>query len=221
RATTAWARWWRRVACDAARPRTVAKTPGPAARNASDAAGIPRWACRWDRVNSCVDVGLQFSLQKLFGVVEPGANRADGAPHHFGDFLMTEAVNFVQCDHGAMLDRQLLQRLVQFFLKFADKRRAVGRPLVGQLVDHFADVILVVHLLEAEKRAQPVLAQMGQRAVDRDAIQPGKEGGLTLEAVDGLKGLDEGLLRQIRRVLAVGGQIVKHAKETFAVFEDQ
>ena len=49
--------------------------------------------------------------------VEPGDD--------VGDLLMAQALDFEQSHHGAMLDRQFLHRIVQFFLKFPH----VGAPV--------------------------------------------------------------------------------------------
>ena len=82
------------------------------------AQGIP--GVGWGPV-SFTKVGLQFGLKLLLRIVQPGAHSAHGAIHDIGNFLMTKAIYLKQSNHGSVLDRQFLHRLVQSFLKFLNK----------------------------------------------------------------------------------------------------
>src|SRR5579884_1074455 len=126
---------------------------------------------------------------------------------------MAESIDFEQSYHGTMFDRQFLQRLVQFFLKLFYKCSALGAALVAQQGKDLGGFVLFGDLFQAEKSAQAVFSQMGDSGVDRNPVQPGKEGGLPLEAIDGLKCLDKSVLRQVGGVLAVSGHIVDHGKK--------
>ena len=74
-----------------------------------------------------------------------------------------------------MFDRQLLHRLVQFFLKFFYKELPIAAIFISQLLKDFSICILFVEFLKAEEGAQAGFAQMGERGIDRDAVEPGKE----------------------------------------------
>src|ERR1700678_965636 len=105
-----------------------------------------------------------------------------------------------------MIDRQFLHRLVQFFLKFTDEGIPPDARLVGEGIYQLAGHrVVLTDRLEAEERPQAVLPQVAQRGVDRDAVEPREERGLSLEAVDRLERLYEGGLRQVRGLLAIRG----------------
>ena len=61
---------------------------------------------------------------------------------------------------------------------------------------------------------------MSQRRIEGDPIQPSEEAGFAFEAIDGLKGLDEGVLSQIRGVFPIGCQIVDDRVDTLPIFQD-
>ena len=77
-------------------------------------------------------------MQQLLRIVEAGANGSDGAIHYFGYFMMAQAIDFKKRYHGAMLGRQLLHRIVQFFLKLMDERVPVGPGFIRERGDDFA-----------------------------------------------------------------------------------
>ena len=64
---------------------------------------------------------------------------------------MTQTVDFEQSDHSTMLDRQLLECLVQFFLELLDEQLTVTACLVGQLRNDFMTLLFIVDLFETEK----------------------------------------------------------------------
>src|SRR5882762_8742191 len=78
-----------------------------------------------------------------------------------------------------------------------------------------------MELLQAEKAAQTVLPQVAQGGIDRDLVKPGEEGAMALKAIDGLKGLDEGVLGQVGGIFPVGGEVVDDPENPLPVFQDQ
>ena len=76
-------------------------------------------------------------MEQLFRIVEPRTHRAHGAIHDIGDFLMAESFDFKKCNHGTVLGRQLLHRIVQFFLKLVHKRIAISIRLIRKRINDF------------------------------------------------------------------------------------
>jgi len=109
---------------------------------------------------------------------------------------MAQAIDLKKGDHGSVLDRQFVHGLVQFFLKLARERLAIGSGGVSQCGHNFGgDLVVFVDFFEAEKSAQAMLPEVSQRGIDGDPVEPREERGLSLEAVDRLKSLDESVLR--------------------------
>ena len=109
---------------------------------------------------------------------------------------MAQAIDLKKGDHGSVLDRQFVHRLVQFFLQLARERLAIGSRGVGQCGHNLGgDLVVFVDFFEAEKSAQPVFPEVSQRGIDGDPVEPGEERGLPLEAVDRLERFDESVLR--------------------------
>ncbi len=160
-------------------------------------------------------------MEELLGVVEAGADGADGAADDVADCLVAEAVDLVEGDDCAVLEGEFLEGVVELLLQFAHEGVFVGVGLGDELVDEARGVVLVVHLFEAEEAAEAVFAQVRESGVESDAVEPGEEAGVALEAPDGLECLDEGVLGEVCGVLAVGGEVVDDGVDAFAVLEDE
>src|SRR5258708_2205095 len=118
---------------------------------------------------------------------------------------MAEAVYLKKGNHCSVWDRQFLERFVQFFPKLMEVGIAVGTPFIRQLLKDLRICPVLVEFFQAEKAAQAVLPEVAERRVDGDLVKPGEERAVALEAIDGLKGLDEGVLGEVGGVLAIGG----------------
>ncbi len=74
---------------------------------------------------------------------------------------MTQAINFKKCNHGAMLDRQFLHRIVQFFLKFPHVSVTLTARRIRQCRNDFPRNGRVrINLLQTKKRPEPRLPEM-------------------------------------------------------------
>jgi hypothetical protein len=71
-------------------------------------------------------------------------------------------------------------------------------------------MILLDHFFEAEKASQLVFSEVGERRIQRDAVEPSEKTRFPLEAVDRLKRFDKSLLGKVRGILPIGRQIVDH-----------
>jgi len=128
--------------------------------------------------------------------MKPRSDGAYRAIHDFGDLLMAKPIDFEKRYHGSVLDRQFLHGLVQFFLKLMRESIPISAGCVSQRSDDLGrNVVILIELLEAKERPEPMLPQVGQGGVDRNPVQPREERGLSLKSVNRLKCFDEGVLR--------------------------
>jgi len=137
--------------------------------------------------------------------MEPRIDGSRLAAQELCRFFKTHLVHQAELDNGAMLDAQLAHGLVDGVpqLGALQPRADDGRDLA---LGHHRLIFIVRH--RREKREPTVgalpLADRVERLVDGDAIKPGAELGLALEAADVAMGLDKRFLDDVvgqRRVV--------------------
>ena len=131
---------------------------------------------------------------------------ADGDAEGEGDLVVAQAIDFTQHDGGALIERQLIECLLQprgQFLLGEDavrRRVAVRAELAVQ-----RDVLIERHLIRPVATAPEAVPVA--RLVDGDAVDPGAEARLTAEPVNGAEDAKEDFLREIQRFVVIAEQV--------------
>lgn len=112
---------------------------------------------------------------------------------------------------GALLGREGGQGRKQFPLKIL----TLGRCLGGFMGFH--EPVEALRVVDRCRLPGGGLADPVETGIDRDAVQPGGDGGLAAEGVGGAKGRDQGVLDGIGRFLAIAQGPQRHGPQPVAM----
>ena len=158
---------------------------------------------------------LQLSTQRLPRARQPRLDGADRDAEREGDFVVAQAVDLAQHDHRALIERQLIERRPQPLGQLLARKARSGDGVVAGLaqVAVRGHVLVERHLVGLVAPPPPALAVA--RLVDDDAVDPGLEGRLAAEVVDGAEDAEEDFLGEVEGLVAVAqqvqGQLEDHA----------
>src|SRR4029453_8014039 len=145
-------------------------------------------------------------LQLSAGVVEAAHYRSPRTLEHVTDLLVGEPIHFSEEYYRSMFRGQLGNGPTESLGDLGITRALIGIALlvgIGQPTEQifagaFAGAGLQVRLRELRFAALVVYAK-----VHGDAVGPGVEAGVALEAIQALIGFGEGVLHDVERVLAI------------------
>ena len=158
--------------------------------------------------------------QRLTRARQPRLDRADRDAERKGDFLVAEAVDLPQDDRRPLIERQVIERLLQLRGQLLLREHAVGRFLPARWkVAVRGNVLFERHLIGAVTPAPETVPV--PRLVDGDAVDPGPQARLTTEPVNGPEDPEEHFLRQVERFVAIAEQVHRQLNDHSLVFADQ
>src|SRR5215470_3119856 len=145
----------------------------------------------------------QLVLELLPRVVQAAHDGALGALHDTADIVVGESFDFAKKYDGFVIGGQLADRLLHAFADLARARLLVriAQPLVGQ--GRFEILAAAGTIGQRHRPMALVAAPKVDAQIHYDSIQPCIEARLALEAVEIFVRLDEGLLRELERIVAV------------------
>ena len=149
----------------------------------------------------------QFQAQRLPGAGQPRLDGADRDAERKRDLFVAEAVDLAQHDRRPLVERQMIERLLQPVRQLLLRQHAIGRRLAArQELAVRGDVLIERHLIGA--MAPPPEAVAVARLVDGDPVDPGAQARLAAEAVDGAEDAQEDFLRQVERFVAIASRFI-------------
>ena len=136
---------------------------------------------------------MEHGLEVFAGVVKAAHDRADGAFHDFGDFLVGEALNVLEHDHLSVVIGKFAERSLDLDAKLFGGHGIVRTSRdVGSSTGSRVDILTLKNpIVEFARALQLAFAGPVTDEVVSDAVKPGGEAGARLELGQGRPGLDE------------------------------
>jgi hypothetical protein len=145
------------------------------------------------------------------GVKESASYCSLGNSENFADFFVGHPLNVIHGNDGSMIFRQLLQGLVQSFLKLGDSHLSDGVALGGQFDELLVVLDVAINIVQTHALPALPFLQEIEGHIDRNGVNPGVKRGLSAKSFEGAVGLGEDVLEKVVCVLVIRGHVVDEA----------